>query len=101
MVLKLPEEMTITGAASLKAAFEAALAVREDVQLDAAAVSAADLVGLQILVAAQRSAARAGLALAFAEGGRSQAIDVAAASLGFRKPIGEEPGWLWEEAACA
>jgi anti-anti-sigma regulatory factor len=95
MVLKLKAELSIAGAAELKAALLAALAAEGPVSLDASAVTAVDLAGLQLLCAAHKSAALAGKALSFAPRGRSEVLDRAAATGGFFSTAGAA-GSLWQ-----
>lgn len=82
MKLTWNEDLTIQGAARLRDALLSALAESEDVLLDCGAVEAVDLAGLQVLVAASKSAERRGRRLAFAEGGKSTALDAAARASG-------------------
>jgi hypothetical protein len=96
MRLKLLEDLCITTAAAQRAALLDALGEREPIELDASAVTAVDLAGLQLLCAAHRSAAAAEKPLDFAPDGRSAELDRAAASLGFHHHAGCLPGCLWQ-----
>ncbi len=97
MVLDLPVELTLTGAAALKTALLEALAGAPRVELDARAVAEVDAAGLQVLCAARRSAVARGLGLGFQPGGRSPAL-VRAIELAGLAHLPRE-GWLTQEGA--
>ncbi len=97
MIVALPAELTIARAAACKAALLAALREGGQIQLDARAVVDADAAGLQVLVAAQKSAAAAGVPFGFLPGGRSPALDRAAVSAGLAGGAGAPEERLWKE----
>lgn len=84
MVLDLPVELTLTGAAALKTALLEALAGAPRVELDARAVAEVDAAGLQVLCAAHRSAAALGKQLVFAGGACGPVVQAACAAGGLR-----------------
>lgn len=96
MRLKLLEDMSIAAAPAQRAALITALDGREPLELDASAVTAVDLAGLQLLCAAHRSAAAGAQTISFAPGGRSEELDRTAAVLGFHHHAGCLPGCLWQ-----
>jgi anti-anti-sigma regulatory factor len=96
MRLKLFEDLSIAAAPAQRAALLDALTGREPLEIDASAVTAVDLAGLQLLCAAHRSAAAAAQPITFASDGRSEEIDRAAAVLGFHHHAGCLPGCLWQ-----
>jgi hypothetical protein len=96
LMLELPREMTIAQAAGLKARLLAALQAGGDVLLDASAVAAVDITGLQLIEAAWQSAGPRKCKLAFAPGKRSAALDRAAADAGLSAAASGGP---WKEPA--
>lgn len=97
MIATLPTELTIARAEELKGALLAALATGEPVELDGRAVEDVDAAGLQILVAARRSAAARGSRLAFAPAARSAALIAAISLAGLSSHTRE--AWLMEDEA--
>ena len=102
MILELPEELTIAQAAAVKAQLLAAIAGapgKEELLLDARRVTAADVTGLQLLIAAWESAAARGRKVAFAPGARSAVVDAAARTAGLVRDRAAPalPADPWEE----
>jgi hypothetical protein len=102
MIVELPEELTITQAAPLKARLLAALAgapPKEEVLLDGRRVTAADVTGLQLLIGAWESAQARGRKLGFAPGARSTVLDAVATTAGLvrRASAAPLPADPWEE----
>ena len=95
MIVTLPADLTISQAPQLRAALLTALQAGEAVELDARAVATADVAGLQLLVAAAKSAAAQPVALGFLAQGRSEALDRAAAQAGLGDGVSSS---LWPEA---
>ena len=98
MILTLPPELTIAQAAEWKPPLLAAIRSGEEVLLDASAVLRADVMGLQLLVAAKKSALAAGVSFGFKPGARSDALDRAAESAGFVSGSDAPEELLWREA---
>jgi UDP-N-acetyl-D-mannosaminuronic acid transferase (WecB/TagA/CpsF family) len=102
MIVELPEELTIAQAAALKARLLAAVAGapgQEEVLLDGRKVTAADVTGLQLLIAAWESAAARGRKVGFAPGARSKVLDAAAETAGLVRALAAPklPADPWEE----
>jgi anti-anti-sigma regulatory factor len=96
MIVELPKELTIAGAAELKALLLSALDGEGPLELDARAVAEVDVAGLQLLCAASRSARGRGRSVGLAPGPRSPALTQAVATAGFGH--GEDDRWLAGEA---
>lgn len=75
MRLELRQELTITNAAALKSELLAALREDDDIKLDGTGVIAVDVTGLQLLLAAERSAVAEGKKLSFEPGRRGEVIE--------------------------
>jgi anti-anti-sigma regulatory factor len=95
MIATLPAALTISGAEALRTALLAALAVGEPIELDGRAVEDVDAAGLQVLLAARRSAEARGVRLEFAPSARSEALVKAVALAGLSHHARD--GWLLEE----
>ena len=83
MRVKLESRLTIAEAAEARNALLAALADPDGIEIDASDVEVVDVAGLQVLVAARRSADRAGVAFGVAPGTTTEVIDEAARRAGF------------------
>ncbi|MGC3999643.1 MAG: STAS domain-containing protein [Anaeromyxobacter sp.] len=94
MPIVLPTALTVLTAADVKALLLPALAAGGPLELDGRAVAEVDAAGLQLLVAAGRSARAGGGAARFVPGGHSHALREALAAGGLG--AGED-GWLVEE----
>jgi anti-anti-sigma regulatory factor len=90
MRLVLRPELTIGFASEIRGDLAAALRDEGDLTLDGTAVVAVDVTGLQLLVAAQKSAVADGKRIAFEAGRRGEAIESAAATAGFRGELFRE-----------
>ncbi len=97
MIVTLPPELTIARVAACKAELASALREGGEIRLDARAVGDVDVAGLQLLVAAQKSAAAARVPFGFLPGGRSPALDRAAVSAGLVRGTGAPEERFWKE----
>jgi anti-anti-sigma regulatory factor len=97
MVFVLPHELTISGAATLRAALLAALDRGEDLALDGSAVTEADVAGLQLLCGAGRAARARGVRVALAPGACSVPLAEAIGLAGLGRD--EADRWLVGPAA--
>lgn len=97
MIVTLPPELTIAQAAEWKPPLLAAIASGEGVLLDATAVTRADVAGLQLLIAAKKSALAANQRFGFKAGARSEALDHAAELLGLVSGSDAPEELLWRE----
>lgn len=98
MILALPPELTIAQAAEWRAPLLEAIRSGEEVLLDARAVTRTDVVGLQLLIAAKKSALAAKVPFAFLPGARSEALDRAASICGLISGSLAPEELLWKEA---
>ncbi|MFO0592329.1 MAG: STAS domain-containing protein [Polyangiaceae bacterium] len=97
MIVTLPPELTIAHAAEWKPPLLEAIASGEGVLLDAKAVLKADIAGLQLLIAAKRSALAAGVRFGFLAGARSEALDRTAGLAGLVSGSDAPEELLWRE----
>ena len=98
MIVTLPPELTIAQAAEWKPPLLDAVTSGEAVLLDASAVTRTDIAGLQLLIAAKKSALAAGVRFGFKQGARSPALDHAAESAGLVSGSDAPEELLWKEA---
>ncbi len=101
MIITLPPELTIAQAAEWKEPLLAAVRSGEEVLLDGSAVTRTDIVGVQLLIAAKKSALAAKVPLRFLPGKRSAELDRTAESAGLVVGSEAPEELLWKEAPHA
>lgn len=101
MIVTLPTELTIAQAAEWKEPLLAAVRSGEEVLLDGSAVTRADVVGLQLLIAAKKSALAVEVPFGFVPGKRSPELDRIAESAGLVAGSDAPEELLWKEAPHA
>ncbi len=97
MIVTLPPQLTIANVAEWKAILLGALGEKEDVKLDAHALTGADVAGLQLLLSAWKSAQAARIGFGFLPGGRSEALERAALEAGLVHGDDSAEARFWKE----
>lgn len=99
MNLKLPSELTLPYVKEWAAKLKAALAAREDVELDTSELEEVDVAGLQLLCSAHRYASENKHALRFDTHGRGAVLEAAMNRAGLARAHGCTAQCFWTEVS--
>lgn len=97
MIVKLPNEITLSHAAEIRALLLPAVTSHENIELDTGAVTEIDIAGLQLLCSLHRSATNQNTSVTFMGGSRGAPIDEAEHLAGFSRHQGCVAGCLWKD----